>query len=119
MARKGGLVPPFPFRGIRIGGQEGLRKSSLPFGPGPRTGSTATRASGRGVQWTWTRPAPLFPAPGRWFDRVDGATHRAACRRGAMKTFELPSIIGSIVAVGITLDAVVIGTSASIDREAT
>ena len=35
-----------------------------------------------------------------------------------MKTFELPSIIGSIVAVGITFDAVMVGASASIDREA-
>ena len=39
--------------------------------------------------------------------RVEGATHRAAGGRGVMKRFELLSIIGSIVAVGITLGAVV------------
>ena len=40
--------------------------------------------------------------------RVEGATHRAADRWEAMR-FELLSIIGAMVAVGITLGAVVIG----------
>ena len=39
--------------------------------------------------------------------RVEGATHRAAERREAMKGFELLSIIGSMVVVGISIVAVV------------
>ena len=35
--------------------------------------------------------------------RVEGAAHRATGGRGAMKRFELLSIIGSVVAVGIML----------------
>ena len=46
--------------------------------------------------------------------RVEGATHRAADRREVMKRFELLSIIGSIVAAGIALGAVVIGSNASL-----
>ena len=34
-----------------------------------------------------------------------------------MKTFELPSIIGSVVAVGIALGAVVIGSNANLRAE--
>ena len=49
--------------------------------------------------------------------RVEGATHRAAERREAMKRFELLSIIGSMVAVGITLGAVVIGSIATLRAE--
>ena len=37
--------------------------------------------------------------------------------RGAMKTFELLSIIGSIVAVGVALGAVVIGSNAGLRSE--
>ena len=49
--------------------------------------------------------------------RVEGATHRAAERREAMKRFELLSIIGSMVAVGITLGAVLIGSIANLRAE--
>ena len=49
--------------------------------------------------------------------RVEGATHRAAERREVMKRFELLSIIGSMVAVGITLGAVVIGSIADLRAE--
>ena len=49
--------------------------------------------------------------------RVEGATHRAAGGREAMKRFELLSIIGSMVAVGITLGAVVIGSIANLRAE--
>ena len=49
--------------------------------------------------------------------RIEGATHRATDRRGVMKTFELLSIIGSIVAVGITLGAVMIGSNANLHAE--
>ena len=49
--------------------------------------------------------------------RVEGATHRAADGRGVMKRFELLSIIGSMVAVGITLGAVVIGSTANLRTE--
>ena len=49
--------------------------------------------------------------------RVEGATHRAADRREAMKRFELLSIIGSMVAVSITLGAVVIGSIANLRTE--
>ena len=49
--------------------------------------------------------------------RVEGATHRAADGREVMKRFELLSIIGSMVAVGITLGAVVIGSIADLRAE--
>ena len=49
--------------------------------------------------------------------RVEGATHRAACRRGAMKRYEVLSIIGTIVAVGIALGAVVIESNANLHAE--
>ena len=49
--------------------------------------------------------------------RVEGATHRAADGRGVMKRFELLSIIGSIVAAGIALGAVVIGSNANLHAE--
>ena len=49
--------------------------------------------------------------------RVEGATHRAADKRETMKTFELLSIIGSVVAVGITLGVVVLGSVANLRAE--
>ena len=49
--------------------------------------------------------------------RVEGATHRAADGREVMKRFELLSIIGSMVAVGITLGAVVIGSVGNLRTE--
>ena len=49
--------------------------------------------------------------------RIEGAAHRAADRRGAMKRFELLSIIGSVVAVGITLGVVVLGSVANLRAE--
>ena len=49
--------------------------------------------------------------------RVEGATHRAAGGREVMKRFELLSIIGSMVAVGITLGAVVIGSVGNLRAE--
>ena len=49
--------------------------------------------------------------------RVEGATHRVADGREVMKRFELLSIIGSMVAVGITLGAVVIGSTANLRTE--
>jgi hypothetical protein len=49
--------------------------------------------------------------------RVEGATHRAADGREVMKRFELLSIIGSIVAAGIALGAVVIGSNANLHAE--
>ena len=49
--------------------------------------------------------------------RVEGAMHRAAGGREVMKRFELLSIIGSIVAAGIALGAVVIGSNASLHAE--
>ena len=49
--------------------------------------------------------------------RVEGATHRAADGREVMKRFELLSIIGSVVAAGIALGAVVIGSTANLRTE--
>ena len=49
--------------------------------------------------------------------RVEGATHRASDKRETMKTFELLSIIGSVVAVGITLGVVVLGSVANLRAE--
>ena len=49
--------------------------------------------------------------------RVEGATHRAPDGREVMKRFELLSIIGSMVAVGITLGAVVIGSVGNLRAE--
>ena len=49
--------------------------------------------------------------------RIEGAAHRAADRRGAMKRFELLSIIGSVVAVGITFGVVVLGSVANLRAE--
>ena len=49
--------------------------------------------------------------------RVEGATHRAADGREVMKRFELLSIIGSMIAVGITLGAVVIGSVGNLRTE--
>ena len=49
--------------------------------------------------------------------RIKGAAHRAADRRGAMKRFELLSIIGSVVAVGIMLGVVVLGSVANLRAE--
>ena len=49
--------------------------------------------------------------------RVEGATHRAADKRETMKTFELLSIIGSVVAVGITLGVVVLGSVGNLRAE--
>ena len=49
--------------------------------------------------------------------RVEGATHRAADGREVMKRFELLSIIGSVVAAGIALGAVVIGSTANLHAE--
>ena len=45
--------------------------------------------------------------------RIESATHRATDRREAMKTFELLSIIGSVIAVGITLGVVMLGSVAA------
>ena len=49
--------------------------------------------------------------------RVKGAGDRAEGERPAMKTFELLSIIGSVVAVGITLGAVIVGSNANLHAE--
>jgi len=49
--------------------------------------------------------------------RVEGATHRAAEGREAMMRFELLSSIGSMVAMGIALGAVVVGRIANLREE--
>ena len=102
----------------------GARASSPP-GPEARNGGIRTRTGSTGS--TPTRAsAPAYngrarrrycPRRDRGSIRVEGATHRATCRRGAMKRYELLSIIGSIVAMGIALGTVMIMSNANLRTE--
>ena len=86
-------------------------------GPGGRPGSTGSAHAGGVLGNEHARALPAYnerarrrysPPRDRGSIRVEGATHRATCRRGAMKRYELPSIIGTILAVGIALGTVMI-----------
>ena len=78
-------------------------------------GFTPTRASAPAYNGRARRR--YCPRRDRGSIRVEGATHRATCRRGAMKRYELLSIIGTILVVGIALGTVMITSNANLRTE--